>query len=60
MWQEYLQLLQDPAHILFELTMTIIIDLCLLGFAVPHIRNAIVRHDREAHGIHQGESECQK
>lgn len=47
--QEYLELLQNPAHWMFEITLVIIIDV-LLGMVLwPLVKKAIAKHDREVH-----------
>lgn len=59
-FQEYLELLQDPAHILFEITITIVFDFIVifLGYRliikkviVPKLRRDIYREIDEEHRI---------
>jgi hypothetical protein len=50
MWAEYRELITDPAHLLLEATLILVIDGLLLGLALPFIKRAVKRHDRVAHG----------
>ena len=49
-WQSYLDLVTDPAHLMLEATLIILIDVILVGLCWPLIKRAIKRHDREVHG----------
>lgn len=49
-FQEYLELLTDPAHLLLELTLIIIVDVLIGMLAWPFIKKAIARHDEKKHG----------
>lgn len=49
MWNEYLHVVSDPAHILAEVTFIIVVDGLLLGLAIPFVRRAIRRHDATHH-----------
>lgn len=48
-WAEYVSLLHDPAHLLLELTIMLVFDGLLLGLAIPFIKRAVRKHDRENH-----------
>lgn len=50
MWEEYIHLLTDPAHLMFEATLIILIDGLLLGLAIPFIKKAVRKHDKTHHG----------
>lgn len=56
MWTEYVGLLHDPAHILFELTLMVVIDGVLLGAAVPFVKRAVRKHDTQRHPTTQKEA----
>jgi hypothetical protein len=49
LWEEYRELITDPAHLLLEATLIVAIDGLLLGLAVPFVRRWIRKHDREHH-----------
>lgn len=47
----YLELLSDPAHWAFEITLMLLIDGLLLALiARPLMKRWVKRHDREVHG----------
>lgn len=48
--QEYLELLSNPAHWAFEITLIILIDILLIGIAWPIVKKMIRRHDKVVHG----------
>lgn len=48
-WPEYLSLLRDPAHILFELTLMAIFDVGVGIVAWPLVKRAVARHDAKKH-----------
>lgn len=59
-WQEYLQLLGDPAHIMFEITATLVFDLVFIGliygvlirkFLIPKLRRDFHKEFDKEHGI---------
>lgn len=63
--QEYVELLHDPAHILFELTFTIIFDFVIvyLGyqlvfkkFMLPKLKERLKREIHEEHTSHDSET----
>ena len=47
--EEYVDLLTDPAHLAYEVTLIVLIDVLLLGFAWPFIKKAVARHDKKHH-----------
>lgn len=49
-YQQYVELLRNPAHWLFELTLMVVVDLLLLAIVWPRIQSWIKRHDKEVHG----------
>lgn len=49
-FERYLDLLTDPAHWAFEITVTVIVDIIIIGMMIPFIRRAVRRHDEEHHG----------
>lgn len=49
LWSEYRALITDPAHLLLEATLILAVDGILLGIAVPFIKRAVRKHDREEH-----------
>lgn len=67
LWERYLELLTDPAHILFELTISVLFDLLIvyLGYQLllkriilPKLRRDIHREiDAEHHVEHHDHSE---
>ena len=46
---EYLSILSNPAHMLVEVTNTILIDVIFVGMLWPLFRRAIKKHDRKEH-----------
>ena len=50
MFEEYLHIMSDPAHMAAEVTFMILIDVILLGMALPLFKRAIRKHDKEVHG----------
>lgn len=46
----YTELLTDPAHLAYEVTLIIFIDVLLVGFAWPFVKRGIRRHDKTHHG----------
>lgn len=50
-WDEYVHLLQDPAHILFEITLSVVFDFVIiyLGYQLFIKRVVIPRIRRELH-----------
>lgn len=51
--ETYTQLMSDPAHLGFEMTLTIIQDV-LIGLVLwPLIKRVIRRHDRKTHKIEE-------
>lgn len=59
-WEEYLQLLTDPAHLMFELTATIMFDLVVVGlfygvfirkYLIPKLRRDFHKEFDKEHGI---------
>jgi hypothetical protein len=53
-WQEYLSLLQDPAHILLELTMILFFDVIVGMLMWPLVKRAVHRHDIKHHEKEEG------
>lgn len=49
-WAEYVELVTDPAHLMLEATLVLVIDVLLGALLWPVIRRAVRRHDREVHG----------
>lgn len=49
MWNEYLHLITDPAHLLLELTMIFAVDVVFALMLWPLIKRAVVRHDHKFH-----------
>lgn len=49
LWDSYLDLVTDPAHLLLELTLILIIDVIIGMVAWPFIKAAISRHDARKH-----------
>lgn len=49
-YERYWELLHDPAHWLFELTLMLVVDLLLLAVIWPRIQAWVKRHDKEVHG----------
>lgn len=49
-WEQYLHLLSNPAHWMFEITLVILIDLLVLGVGWRYVKKWVKRHDREHHG----------
>lgn len=49
MWSEYLHLLRDPAHILFELTMMVVVDGLLIGVGWRLGMKWVRKHDQTHH-----------
>jgi hypothetical protein len=47
---EYLSLLRDPGHLLYELTLMLLIDGLLIGVGLKFFRKWLRRHDAEVHG----------
>ena len=47
----YTELLTDPAHLAYEITLIIMIDVLLVGFAWPFIKRGIRRHDKTHHPV---------
>jgi hypothetical protein len=47
--ETYLELLKDPNHLLYEITLIILIDGLILGLAYPFIKNKIKQHDKVHH-----------
>lgn len=47
--ETYLDLLSDPAHWAFELTLMLLFDGLLLGLAWPLVKRAVRRHDERHH-----------
>lgn len=65
-WQEFLELLVDPAHILFELVFTLVFDVLVIAVGynilvkkiiIPRLRKEIHREIDEEHGITHNEKE---
>lgn len=63
-WTEYIQLLSDPAHLMFEATATIIFDLIVIGFIygvvirkflIPKLRRDLHKEFDKEHGIDHGD-----
>lgn len=48
--ETYLQLITDPAHIAFELTLEAATGLVIYPFARFLFRKWLARHDKEVHG----------
>ena len=49
-FDQYIELLSNPAHWAFEITLIVLIDIILLGVAWPIIKKMIRRHDNVVHG----------
>lgn len=50
-WSEYFSLLSDPAHLAFEGTLILVIDV-LIGIIVwPRLKAWHKKHDKEVHGV---------
>jgi hypothetical protein len=47
---EYLNLLTDPAHFFYELTLNIGMDIIVIGLLIPLVWRSIRKHDEEYHG----------
>lgn len=58
--ETYWELMKDPAHWLFELTLIVIFDVIIGAIAWPFIKRWIKEHDRKKHAhqhcddVHQG------
>lgn len=48
--ETYWELLRDPAHWLFELTLMGLVDGLLIGVGLRLFKRWLKRHDREVHG----------
>ena len=48
-WEEYVNLITDPAHILLEITLIIVVDVLIGMLAWPFIKNWIKKHDEKKH-----------
>jgi hypothetical protein len=48
-WEEYINLITDPAHLMLELTLIIVIDVIIGMVAWPFIKKWIKEHDRKKH-----------
>ena len=48
-WDKYLELLGDPAHWAFEITVTVIVDLIIIGLLWPLVVRWVKRHDETHH-----------
>lgn len=48
--ETYTQLMTDPAHLAFEVTLTLIQDVGIGLIAWPLIKRAVRRHDAKKHG----------
>ena len=66
-WQEFLELLVDPAHILFEVVFTLVFDVLIIAVGynilikkviIPKLRKDIHREIDEEHGITHNEKEA--
>lgn len=51
-FQEYLELLQDPAHLALELTLIIIVDVIIGMLLWPFAKNWLKKHDAKKH-VHE-------
>lgn len=49
LWDQYIELVTDPAHLMLELTLIILIDVIIGMVAWPFIKRAIARHDEKKH-----------
>lgn len=48
--ETYWELLRDPAHWLFEITLIIVFDVLLAGLLYPAFKSWLANHDRIHHG----------
>lgn len=65
-WEQYLQLLNNPAHWLFEITVQVVIDLVILYFGyriiwkkiiLPKLRRDIHAEIDREHDLHHDDKE---
>lgn len=47
--ETYWELMSDPAHWLFELTLIVIFDIIIGAIAWPFVKNWIKKHDEKKH-----------
>lgn len=47
--ETYLQLMSDPNHLMFEITLTVIQDIGIGLIAWPFIKRSIAKHDERKH-----------
>ena len=57
-WDEYLELLHDPAHLMLELTMILVFDVVIGAVLWPLIKRAVRRHDKEHHPEERSGTYC--
>lgn len=48
--ETYMELMTDRAHLLFEITLTVIQDVIIGMVLWPLAKRAVRRHDRDVHG----------
>ena len=48
-WDSYVDLITDPAHLLLEATLILVIDVIIGMIAWPFIKKWIKEHDRKKH-----------
>ena len=53
--ETYTQLMTDPAHLAFEITLTLIQDVLIGLLLWPAIRRGIVKHDKKHHPMKGGD-----
>lgn len=46
----YREIMTDPAHLMAEVSLMLIVDVLFMGVMWPFIRRMVRRHDREIHG----------
>jgi predicted Na+-dependent transporter len=49
LWTQYVELVTDPAHILLELTLIVVVDLIIGALLWPLFKKWVKRHDKEHH-----------